>query len=121
VDLIEPVLQEFVGRLSQNFLLASRQSQEIELGRAYLAMTTDVVCQHTLGKSLGFSENQAATDAWKKTMRAVAGLTPIAKQFPWMIPLALNMPSKLLRSLAPDLDRVVELHRVGLPRCIVRL
>jgi hypothetical protein len=111
VNLFEPVLQEMVGRLSRVFLLASLENRPLELGSEYLALTTDAVCEHALGGHHDLLDNQQRTRDWKKTVCAVAGLTPFAKQFPWLIPTALGLQISLLRIIAPDLSKIVELQR----------
>jgi hypothetical protein len=113
VKSFEPVLQEMVGRLSRVFLSASLENRPLELGSEYLALTTDAVCEHTLGRHHDLLNNQQRTRDWKKTVHAVASLTPFAKQFPWLIPTALGLQISLLRSIAPSLSKIVELQRVS--------
>jgi cytochrome P450 len=113
VKSFEPVLQEMVGRLSSVFLKASLENRALELGSEYLALTTDAVCEHALGRHRDLLDDQQRTLDWKMTVRAVAGLTPVAKQFPWLIPIAFGLQLPLLRSIAPNLSKIVELQRVG--------
>jgi cytochrome P450 len=112
VNSFEPVLQEMIDRLSKLFVSASRQNRPVELGSAYLALTTDAVCQHALGRPFALLGNEKRTKDWKKTVRAVASLTPFAKQFPWMIPAVFSLQIPLLRRLAPSLNKLVELQHV---------
>jgi hypothetical protein len=50
---------------------------------------------------------------WKETIGAIAILTPLAKQFTWIIPMALKVPVALLNAVVPSLGRIVQLHRVS--------
>jgi cytochrome P450 len=108
----EPVLQGMVDRLSEIFLSASLQNQPVELGSSFLALTTDAVCEHVLGSHCAFLDSSERTLAWKKTIRAIACLTPFAKQFPWIMPTAFRLPLYLLQRIAPSLSRIVELQFV---------
>jgi hypothetical protein len=112
VSSFEPALQNMVDRLSQVFLSASVQNHPIELGSSFLALTTDAVCDHALGSHNAYLDSAERTRAWKETIRAVASLTPFAKQFPWMIPIAFKLPGYLLQLVAPGLSRIVELQCV---------
>lgn len=85
----------------------------VELRKAYLAMTTDTLCGHAFDRSLDLLDEDRKADEWKRTIRAVAILTPLIKQFTWIIPLALKLPLGPLRMVVPDLARIVALHRVG--------
>ena len=85
----------------------------VELRKTYLAITTDTLSGHAFQKSLGLLEEDRKADEWKKTIKAVAILTPLIKQFTWIIPLALKLPLAPLEMVVPDLARIVALHRVG--------
>lgn len=85
----------------------------VELRKTYLAMTTDTLCGHAFDKSLDLMDEDQKADEWKRTIKAVAILTPLIKQFTWIIPLALKLPLGPLRLVVPDLARIVALHRVG--------
>ena len=84
----------------------------------FLAMTTDLVAAHTLNGSnsqgtLRLLENEDDAKAWQQTIAALAFLTPLVKQAPWLIPLALKLSTGLWMTIAPTLGRVIKLHRVS--------
>ena len=85
----------------------------IELRKMYLAMTTDTLSAHCFQKSLDLLKDDRRTDDWKRTIGAVSGLTPLIKQFTWIIPLALRLPLCLIQRVVPNLARIVALRRVG--------
>ena len=45
-------------------------------------------------------------------MKAVIGSTPVAKQFTWILPVALKLPLGLLRLVAKDVARIVAFNQV---------
>lgn len=83
-----------------------------EMRQNYLAFTTDTLSEHCFGATSGLLLNDQAAHEWQKTIKAVATLTPLAKQFPWIIPLALKCPLKPLQSIVPNLARIVKARRV---------
>lgn len=85
----------------------------VELRKLYLAITTDTLSAHCFENSLDLLKDDRRANDWKKTIRAVAVLTPLIKQFTWIISIALRLPLGLLQMLVPDLARIVALRRVG--------
>lgn len=90
-----------------------QNSQVAELRLNFAAFTTDVVCGYVFDGSLGLLKDSRRALEWKRTISAVAALTPLIKQFPWIISLVKKVPISLLRAVVPDLARIVELHKVG--------
>lgn len=109
------MIQEMVARLCKRLSQVAASKEEIEMRGLYLAVTTDVVCQHVLQSNLGLLQSTQRAHDWKRTIGAVAILTPLAKQFTWIIPMALKLPTELLRITVPALGRIVQLHRVSIP------
>jgi len=58
-------------------------------------------------------DEQRATN-WMKTIKAVAMVTPLVKQYSWIMPFALKFPLWPLRVVLPDLSRIVQLRRVSI-------
>lgn len=86
-------------------LLVRRLRQDLanggiaEMRKTYLAMTTDTLCDHTFGKPLDLLQEDKKADEWKRTIKAVAILIPLIKQFTWVIPLALKLPLSPLQMI----------------------
>lgn len=83
-----------------------------EMRQNYLALTTDIVSDHAFGQSLKLLHAEQDAQDWKRTIKAIAILTPLVKQFTWIIPLALRLPLRPLQFVVPDLARIVALRRV---------
>lgn len=91
----------------------------VELRVNFLAMTTDTVAAHSLDGSnpqntLHLLKNEENAREWQRTIAALAFLTPLCKQFPWLIPIALEIPVGFWMTIAPSLGRVVRLNRVSI-------
>jgi hypothetical protein len=69
-----------------------------ELRKNYLALTTDTLSCYAFEDSLDLLDNEQEAINWQKTIKAVAILTPLARQFTWIIPLALKLPMLPLKS-----------------------
>ena len=62
---------------------------------------------------MGLQDDDLQAEEWNRTIRAVAKLTSLVKQFPWIINLFKKLPLGMLQRLAPDLARILQLHQVS--------
>lgn len=109
----EPIIHEKVELLGERLKAQFANAGIMELRRNYLAMTTDIICQHAFDMSLNMLQNDQAAKDWQNTINAVVTLTPWIKQFTWIIPAALRLPLVLLQMVVPAIARLVVLRRVG--------
>lgn len=89
-----------------------------EMRTNFLAFSTDTLSHHCFGHNINLLVDDDKAVGWKRTIRAIAILTPLAKQFPWIIPLALKSPIAPLQMMVPDLARIVKLRRVSISRVV---
>ncbi|KAI0204166.1 cytochrome P450 [Astrocystis sublimbata] len=82
-----------------------------EMRMNFLAFSTDLLAEHAFGKSLNLLHDDDKALNWQRTIRAVAHLTPIGRQFPWLMPVALKLPVRPLEYIVPDIARIVGLRR----------
>ena len=85
-----------------------------EMRTNFLAFSTDTLADHCFAQNFSLLSDDDKAVNWKKTIRAVAMLTPLVKQFTWIIPAALKLPLCPLEMVVPDLARIVKLRRVWL-------
>ncbi|KAL8745009.1 MAG: hypothetical protein Q9190_002823 [Brigantiaea leucoxantha] len=107
----ESLIKDQVEHLSKNFQGCYKKGQILELRTRFLAFTTDTVALHALGESMGLQDDDLQAEEWNRTIRAVAKLTSLVKQFPWIINLFKKLPLGMLQRLAPDLARILQLHQ----------
>jgi len=110
----EPMIHDKMRLLCQRLKQTLAVGGVVELRRTYLAIATDTLSGHAFQKSLGLIEEDHKAHEWKRTIKAVAILTPLIKQFTWIIPLALKLPLGPLEMVVPDLARIVALHGVSI-------
>lgn len=111
VNAAQPMIDRNMNLLSEKLRQSLADGGVVEMHKTYLAMTTDTLCDHTFGESLDLLKEDKKAEEWKRTIKAVAVLTPLIKQFTWIIPLALKLPLRPLQMVVPDLARIVALHR----------
>ena len=58
-------------------------------------------------------EDPDVASDWKLTINAIASLTPLIKQFPWIIPMVRRISGWFLRVALPKLERLLSLQAVG--------
>ncbi|KAL9634621.1 MAG: hypothetical protein Q9164_003980 [Protoblastenia rupestris] len=113
---IEPWIHEKAELLFAGMRMQQQCNGSVDLRVNFLAMTTDMIAALSLNgsnppKRMHLLQNEEYAREWQKTIAAVAFLTPIAKQFPWLIPTALKFPVGFWTTVAPPLGRIVELNR----------
>ncbi|KAI4212437.1 MAG: hypothetical protein LQ351_004870 [Letrouitia transgressa] len=113
---IEPWIHDKVDLLCKSMLSQQERDGHVEMRVNFLAMTTDMVAAHTLSgsrpqKVLELLNSESDARGWQKTIAAVALLTPIVKQAPWLIPFALRLSASFWMTVAPPLGRIVLLHK----------
>lgn len=107
----ENVIHEKIERLGARLQQQLSENGSAEMRANFLAMTTDALCSHAFGRSMDLLGDEVRSRNWHQTIKAIAILTPLIKQFPWIIPVALKLPLVLLRMTVPRLARIVALRR----------
>lgn len=92
------------------------QHGSAEMRTNYLAFATDVVTSYCFEQPTHLLANEKEAEDWKSTIGTVASLTPVIKQFGWILPLALRLPVRLVEALNSDLVRVIKLRSVSRER-----
>ncbi|MCJ1438985.1 hypothetical protein MMC27_008375 [Xylographa pallens] len=107
----ESVIHERTGRLCEALQNQFDRFGVVELRVNYLAFATDAIFTFTYNGSLDLLGNLAEATEWKHTIGAIAGLTPLIKQFPWILPLARRLPLLFWQFVLPELGRALVLHK----------
>ena len=118
VNDIEPWIHERTEALCATMRHQQDRDGSVELRVNFLAMTTDMIAAHVLNRSnpqntLNLLEDESKAKDWQKTIVALAVLTCVVKQAPWLIPIALKLPIELWMTILPLLGRIVRLNKVS--------
>ncbi|KAI1819103.1 cytochrome P450 [Xylaria intraflava] len=81
-----------------------------EMRMNYLCLATDTVTDYCFGQPTNLLKDVDKSVGWFNTMKAIETSTPVAKQFPWLIPFVLNLPSYIVDKLGPHLGRIMALR-----------
>ncbi|PQE05659.1 cytochrome P450 protein [Rutstroemia sp. NJR-2017a BBW] len=103
---------EQLRMLSSSYGISTKEI--IDLRVTFLAFTTDTITRYALGESKNLQKNRTLAVEWSSTIRAVAKMTPLMKQFPWMMTAGLYIPISVLQLLMPEFSRLVQYHKVSL-------
>ena len=81
---------------------------------AYLAFATDVITQHCFRSDLCLLDDDSQAEEYLATFHSIALLTPIAKQFSWLLPRVMKLPAWIGERLSPRMALVFRLFQVSL-------
>lgn len=109
----EPLMHENLAALCRNIEVQIKQKGFAEMRKNYLALSTDILCDHMFDNPLGLLKSEEAAVNWQETIKTVAELTPLVKQFTWLLPVALRIPVSVLQILVPRLARIVSVRKVS--------
>lgn len=99
--------------LSGIFQSSFERGETLELRTRFLAFTTDTVALYSLGQTMGLQGDERRAQEWNQTIRAVAKLTPLVKQFPWSIDISSILPLGMAHLIMPDFARVLQFRQVS--------
>ena len=108
----EPVIRRHIEQLCRNLSATIAEGSIVELWVALLAFTTDTISKIAFGSSRGLLGDTEGIKSWHETIIAVAKMTTLLKQFPWMAGLAMKLSVRGFQLVSPALARLLGLHRV---------
>lgn len=108
------IMQEQVQILADTLHRKYIAGEVVELRSVFVAFATDTIYQYAMGDSMGLQNDERRARRWWWTLEAVSKMTPMAKQFPWMLPLGQKMPLGLIQRLKPEMAGLLGIHKVRL-------
>ena len=109
----EILINEEVELLCSNLEKQYGEKSVKDLHTVFLAFTSDAVCRFIFGKTLDLQRASQKAEDWRRTMGALPQITPLIKQFPWIVTVAMKLPKIILHFAVPHLARLLALHRVS--------
>ncbi|RYC56222.1 hypothetical protein CHU98_g9982 [Xylaria longipes] len=77
----------------------------------YLAFATDTVAHYCTGKTRGLLEDEKNALEWHKSIVTLTESTLPGRHFPWIVPLVLQLPMLVVKTLMAKSARFIALHR----------
>ncbi|KAF2653981.1 cytochrome P450 [Lophiostoma macrostomum CBS 122681] len=109
IQQVQPILQDHLEVLCKKLRTDLNQGA-VRLDYSILALTADTIGVYAFGESLGLLEDGVKARDWHRTNRTVGAMIPVIRLFPWSMPLALSLPTSLVRAFDVDVARVLELR-----------
>jgi hypothetical protein len=112
----ESLIHSKVELLCDIFEKTMRTGEAINIRVPLLAYTTDFYCAHALSDSVDMNllSDMGKAEIWRNNVTGLTHLVPIVRQFPWVLPIAVELPMWLLKLVSADAGRLVQLLRVRL-------
>ncbi|KAL8947878.1 MAG: hypothetical protein Q9222_005893 [Ikaeria aurantiellina] len=107
----DDVLHSQIDILSSKFVKTHQSQEVIELRRTFVGFTTDTIHEYALGEPMGFQKDEEKLAEWNETLDAVSKMTPIVKQFPWMMNVGRKVPLGWIRWVKPEMAGVLQIHK----------
>jgi hypothetical protein len=109
----ERLVKDNIQQLTAVFEKAAISGNPLNLGTYMLAFSTDTLGHFALDFNFNLMNDTNAAENWRKTLDSVPIVTVAARQMPWLIPLALQIPRALIRPVLPDLCRLLDAQGVS--------
>lgn len=111
----ETTLKKQLEILSGKFSRHYKNDEAIVMRNTVLAYTTDALGSMCFGGPFGYQKNEKDAEEWASTIEAVAALTPLIKQFPFLLGLVDYIPLSFVKALNPTFGRLLSLQKVIFP------
>ena len=110
----QEIIHEKAELLCNLFDATHTSGESMNIRVALLAFSTDVYCAHALGETgeMQLLENWDEAVRWRESIVALLHWTPLVKQFPWIIPYAIELPLWVINCFSNELALVVEIYQV---------
>ena len=108
-----PQVKEQIDLLFSAMLERHQKDGHVRLNVLFAGFANDVASEFLFGGTRGMSQDYPKALEWKETISKVGQNAPVARQFPWMIPLTKKVPMSVMGFLSPEFERVINMHEVS--------
>ncbi|KAF2180108.1 cytochrome P450 [Zopfia rhizophila CBS 207.26] len=107
------LIKEKIDLLCEVFRSSLRSNQPINIRIPLLAFSTDTFCAHTLGPRgcMHLLKNPERATEWRNSIIGLLHWTPLVRQFPWVIPFAIELPMWMIKAVSREMALVVRIFR----------
>lgn len=107
------VMYERIGKLCSRLEEFRRQKKPVPISRAFEAVTSDIICQYSMGFSNNWVENPDFAAEWFEMNSSFFKASALTNQFPWIMTIFEALPEKVATWLNPDLIEVFKFKEVN--------
>ena len=109
----EYLIGKHLERLCKIFRQSFENKGVLELRAKFTAFTLDILCDFAFADCLDVQNDAVLSKKFDDSIVAIGIYAPYAKQFPWMIQGAMNLPIALVNFMFPALGRILELRNAS--------
>jgi cytochrome P450 len=111
IDRFRPVVQRATDRLTDRMKEEIQQGKPIPLFFAFRCVTVDIFCEYLYGKQLHLLDREDWGQSFYSAWRALWELSPLIRQFPWMMEAFRLTPRWVLAKTQPGALEVVDMEK----------
>lgn len=103
-------LQVLSDRLTERMIECKAACKPVPLFIAYRCLTADVVSEFIFGRPLGLINREDFGKAFYSSWRSLWDLSPVIRQFPWMMKVLLGLPRWVTAVASPKALEVIDMQ-----------
>jgi len=111
---LEPILQEKLAKLLSKLRPYKGTGKPLNLNLPFSAFTSDINAEYAFAKAYHYLDEPNFNDRFFEMMVTVHEMAPVAKQFPFVIPVMDAIPDWLLQRLDEGMNLFSRFRRVCL-------
>jgi cytochrome P450 len=105
-----PQVQELTDRFVERIRQSAEKGEPVPIFFAYRCLTVDIIAEYVFGKQLGLLDREDWGKDFYSAWRSLWELSPLIRQFPWMMPMFRATPRWLLALTQPKALEVVDME-----------
>jgi cytochrome P450 len=110
VNRFHPVVQQTIDRLCKRIEQNIKQKEPVPLFFAFRCVTVDIITEYLFGKQLDLVDRNDWGRSFYGAWRGLWEMSPIIRQWPWIMPLFRAAPRWLLAATNPKALEVVDME-----------
>lgn len=103
-------LQALSDRLVERMIACKEAGKPVPLFLAYRCLTADVVSEFIFGRQLGLINREDFGSAFYASWRSLWDLSPVIRQFPWLMKVMLGLPRWVTAVASPKALEVIDMQ-----------
>lgn len=103
-------LQGLSERLVGRMIECKAAGKPVPLFLAYRCLTADVISEFIFGRQLGIINREDFGKAFYESWRSLWDLSPVIRQFPWMMKVLLGLPRWVTAAVSPKALEVIDMQ-----------
>ncbi|KAI9878238.1 MAG: hypothetical protein M1823_006983, partial [Watsoniomyces obsoletus] len=111
VNRLEPVIRELIDKMCARFETCRDSGEPVETGRAYAALTTDIITRYAFRTSYGCIDDPNWKWDWPKAMNDGTKSCHLNKQFPFVFPAMKATPEWIIQRIDPAVMNIINFQK----------